>query len=73
MQEYEQELDVRINSLIRQDEIDAPMSISLMNDAGYAFDMAKNLLAMGEILFASGDRGLREAERSVTLNEADVD
>jgi phosphate:Na+ symporter len=49
------------------------MSISLMNDSGYAFDVTKNLLQMGEVLFATGDIRLREAERSVSLDEDELD
>lgn len=68
MVEYGKNLDLQLNSLIRNDQITPAMSISLMNDSGYAIDVAKNLIQMGEVLFVTGNRGLREAERSVTLD-----
>jgi phosphate:Na+ symporter len=73
MAEYESRLDIQLNSLIRSDLITPAMSISLMNDSGYASDLTKNLLRMGEILFSSGEVGLGEAERSVSLDEDEVD
>ena len=36
------------------------MATSLMNDATYAYDVAKNLVQMGEVLFATGDTALKE-------------
>lgn len=67
------ELDTRLNTLIREDRISVPMSISLMNDSGYAYDVAKDLLKMGEILFSRGESRLREAERSISLDESEVE
>jgi len=73
MVEYENSLDIQLNSLIRSDLITPAMSISLMNDSGYASDLTKNLIQMGEILFSTGDMGLRDAERSISLDEDEVD
>lgn len=73
MREYDQGLDYRLNTLIREDLISAPMSISLMNDSGYAYDVTKNLVQMGEALFSTGEIPLREAERSVKLDRGEVE
>jgi len=45
------------------------MSISLLNDSGYAYHVTKHLVKMGEVLFATGASQLREAERSVSLDK----
>ena len=49
------------------------MSISLMNDSGYAYHVTKNLVQMWEALFSTGDKSLREAERSISLDSGEVD
>jgi phosphate:Na+ symporter len=73
IKEYDRALDIRVSSLIRKKQITAPMSISLMNDSGYACDVTKNLVKMGTVLLPSGDLALREAKRSISLDEDEVD
>lgn len=73
MREYDRDLDYRLNTLIREDLISAAMSISLMNDSGYAYDVTKNLVRMGEAFFSNGEMQLREAERSVSLDKDEID
>lgn len=69
--------DVTVNGemerLIRDNKITAVMATSMMNDANYAYDVAKNLIQMGESLFASGNLDMNEAVRSVALNDDEVD
>ncbi len=48
------------------------MATSLMNDVAYAYDVAKNLVQMGEVLFAAGDIGLKQAGREVALTEEEL-
>jgi septal ring factor EnvC (AmiA/AmiB activator) len=48
------------------------MATSLMNDATYAYDVAKNLVQMGEVLFAAGDVVLKQAGREVALSEEEL-
>ena len=68
--------DVTVNGdmekLIRDNKITAVMATSMMNDANYANDVAKNLIQMGESLFASGDLDMNEALRSVSLTEDEM-
>ena len=73
MKEYDRELDVRLNTLIRDDLIGARMSISLMKDSGYAYDVTKNLVQMAEVLFSTSDIRMKEAERSISLGDSEVD
>lgn len=68
--------DVTVNGemerLIRDKKITAVMATSMMNDANYAYGVAKNLIQMGESLFASGNLDMNEAVRSVALNDDEV-
>ena len=73
MKRHDRTLEAKINTLIRSNLISAPMSISLMNDSGYAYHVTKNLVKMGEVLFSTGESQLKEAERSVSLDEAELD
>ncbi|MFK7850871.1 MAG: Na/Pi cotransporter family protein [Akkermansiaceae bacterium] len=69
---YNRDLDRRLSNLISENLISAPMSISLMKDSGYAYDVTKNLVQMGGALFSTREPQLREAERSVTLDESEL-
>ena len=48
------------------------MATSFMNDATYAYDVAKNLIQMGEVLFSSGDLAMKQVEREVALSEDEL-
>lgn len=72
MKRQDQQLEGKLNQLIREQLISAPMSISLMNDSGYAYRIIKNLVKMGEVLFSTSASALKEAERSVSLDEAEL-
>lgn len=62
----------RLDRLIREDRISAPMAISLMNDSTYYQDICRNLIHMGGILFISCDESDEEAENSIALDEAEI-
>jgi len=47
-------------------------AISLMNDSRYAYQVTKNLVKMGGVLFSTAERPLREAEQSVSLDEREL-
>ncbi len=49
------------------------MATSLMNDATYAYDVAKNLVQLGRVLFATGDLAMRQAEEDVALTEEEIE
>jgi len=73
MEENDTTVNGVLEELIRQGKITAEMATSLMNDTAYSYDVAKNLVQMGEVLFATGDQAMKEAERSLSLDEDDVD
>jgi phosphate:Na+ symporter len=61
-----------LDRLIRENRISAQMAISLMNDSAYCQDICRNLIHLGEVLFASSDPGEKEAERGVALDEVEI-
>jgi len=63
----------QLEVLIRSSQITPLMATSLMNDSAYVYDVTKNLVQMAEALFATGDITTKKAERSIMLNEDDVD
>ena len=71
------EKDVTVNGmlevLIREGRISAQMATSLMNDSSYVYDITKNLLQAGEVLFAIGDQSMKDVERGITLDENEID
>lgn len=72
MEENDSTANGVLEILIRENSITAEMATSLMNDSAYAYDVAKNLIQMGETLFATGDQELKEAERSLALDEDEL-
>ena len=62
----------QMESLIRNSKITPAMATSLMNDAAYAYDVAHNLIQMGEVLFASGDVGMKTVGREIALSEDEI-
>ncbi len=62
-----------LEELIREGRLAANMATSLMNDSAYVYDITKNLVQMGEALFATGDQSLKEAERALALTDDEVD
>jgi len=73
MEENDSTANGILEVLIRENSITAEMATSLMNDSAYAYDVAKNLVQMGEVLLASGDLEFKEVERSITLDEDEVE
>jgi len=73
MEENDSTANGVLEILIRENSITAEMATSLMNDSAYAYDVAKNLIQMGETLFATGDLELKEAERSIALDESELE
>ncbi len=61
-----------LEKLIHENRISTEMATSLMNDTSYAYDVTKNLLQMGEVLFATGDLDMKAVERSLVLDESEM-
>lgn len=62
----------QMESLIRHAKITPAMATSLMNDAAYAYDVGHNLIQMGEVLFASGDVGIKTVGREIALTDDEI-
>ncbi len=63
----------RLEKLIRTGRITPAMATSLMNDAGYAYDVANNLIKVGEALFASTDAAMQIAGQDVALSDEEIE
>ena len=73
MEEEDTTRNGMLESLIREDKITAAMATSLMNDSAYAYDVAKNLVQLGEVLFAKGDLAQRQTEQEIALTEDELE
>ena len=73
MEENDSTANGTLENLIREKLITPQMATSLMNDVAYAYDVAKNLVQMGEALFARGDLAMKEAERHLVLDEDEAE
>ncbi len=72
MEENDTTVNGTLESLIREESITPHMATSLMNDATYAYDVTKNLVQMGEVLFATGMQSMKDAERLIALDDEDI-
>mgnify|MGYP001814818347 CR=1 FL=1 len=72
MEENDTTVNGMLESLIRDEKISAQMATSLMNDANYAYDVTKNLIQMGEVLFATSDLDMKLAERDIALTDDEL-
>ncbi len=61
-----------LEQLIRDNKISAKMATSLMNDSAYAYEMAKNLIQMGEILFSTSDPEMKNTEKDIALTAEEI-
>lgn len=61
-----------LEQLIRENKLTAKMATSLMNDSTYAYSIARNLIRVGEALFAIGDPAMRETEQEIALTDDEV-
>ncbi len=73
MEENDSTANGILEVLIRESRITAEMATSLMNDTAYAYDVAKNLVQMGDVLFATGDLTMREEGRIMVLDDDELE
>jgi len=72
MEENDSTRNGTLETLIRDNKITPHMATSLMNDAAYAYDVAKNLVQMGEALLASGDGTMKHTKRGIALSDEEL-
>ncbi|OOZ40548.1 Na/Pi cotransporter family protein [Solemya elarraichensis gill symbiont] len=72
VKETDNRFDQNLDGLVRKHMITPQMATSLMNDGSYAYDVSKHLIKMGEILFSTGSMAIREAERSLALDDEEM-
>ncbi|MFC1748610.1 Na/Pi cotransporter family protein [Pseudomonadota bacterium] len=62
-----------LDGLIRKNHISAEMATSLMNDSGYADDVAHKLINIGSALFSEHNPDMNNAERTLALDTDDIE
>jgi phosphate:Na+ symporter len=72
MEQDDTTLNGVLERLIREEKITAEMATSLMNDASYAYHVTKNLVQMGEALYATGDLVMKQVEREISLTKEEI-
>lgn len=73
MKENDKALTRRLEARVRDKKIDAEQATSLMNDSSYAYEMTKNLVKMGEVLFSAESTELKAAEHELKLEDTELD
>ncbi len=73
IEKFSESINGAIEQLIRDNRMAADVATSLMNDSGYAYDIARNLVSAGETALLARDQELEEALRSVALDETEID
>ncbi len=62
----------KLDELVRGNRISAAEATSLINDNGYVYGVCKNLIVLGQILFAEQDQADRDAELSLSLDDDEI-
>ena len=65
--------DRELGELVRGNKISAIMATSLIKDYRYTYRICEGLIELGQTLFAINDAALREAQRSVALDEDEIE
>jgi phosphate:Na+ symporter len=63
----------KLDQLIRDGLITEQMATSLMNDNAYTYEISMKLIEMGGILFAARAMDLKGADKSLVLDDDDID
>lgn len=62
----------QLDRLIRERRIDAETATSLMNDSAYAYDIARNMLAMSRVILARFEPVMHEIEHQLHLDKQEL-
>ncbi len=65
--------DATLDELVRGNQISALEATSLIKDYRYTYRICKRLIELGQTVFAVHDPGLRDAQRSLALDEDEID
>ncbi|MDH3467549.1 MAG: hypothetical protein OES26_16855 [Gammaproteobacteria bacterium] len=72
VQQSRREVNLGIDELLQNRSITPHMATSLLNDYGYAEDTVWSLLNSAQVLFASHESLVADAEQEVVLDEDDI-
>ncbi|WP_198263545.1 Na/Pi cotransporter family protein [sulfur-oxidizing endosymbiont of Gigantopelta aegis] len=73
LDEHISNMNTWLSQSIRKNLITAEMATSLMNDVTYAANIYRNLIQMGETLFIKRNHDLSNAERTLILDDEELD
>lgn len=72
MGKSEEELNNKIDELIREDKIKPETGTSLINDSSYLIEIKSNLVQFFETLFVAQERKHTQAERKMALDDDEI-
>jgi phosphate:Na+ symporter len=72
LEEQDTTMNGRLEQLIRRGDITPEVATSLMNDAGYAYDVTEALVQGCTALFGSSEPAMRDAGLALLLDEDDM-
>ena len=73
IEESDDQVNARLVELIHGNKVTPAMGTSLMNDTTYAYNISRNLIEMGQILFSPRDDDEADTEREVVLDERELE
>jgi len=72
IKEQDQQMNARIDCLIREHKISPDAGTSLINDSAYMYAIKQHLLAMAEAVFVRQEENISEAQRELVLDDNEV-
>ena len=71
IKEQDQQMNARIDSLIREHKMTPEAGTSLINDSAYMYEIKKHLVAMAETVFVRQEE-ISEAQRELILDDNEL-
>lgn len=72
LKSQDQQMNARIDTLIREHKITPEAGTSLINDSAYMYEIKKHLVDMAETVFVVQQHKATEAERELVLDESEL-
>lgn len=72
IKEQDQQMNARIDSLIREQKVTPEAGTSLINDSAYMYEIKKHLVAMAETVFVKQEEKVSRAQRELVLDDNEL-
>ncbi|TXL13892.1 hypothetical protein BMR05_09640 [Methylococcaceae bacterium HT4] len=72
IKEQDQQMNARIDCLIREHKITPEAGTSLINDSTYMYEIKKHLVMMAETLFVQQEEKISQAQRELILDDNEL-